>query len=63
MGGKKASKGSKALGKKDMKKTKGGTINFASNQLPAVQRGINFNPDGGAQKVTPGQISICDGSV
>ncbi len=55
-------KASKAISKKDMKKTKGGTLNFA-NQLPAVQNSLNFNVNGGSQKVSPGQINGCDGSV
>ena len=55
---KKTAKSSKAMGKKDMKKTKGG-MNFNS-KVGAVQNDFNFNQ---ASKVSPGQISSCDGSV
>lgn len=62
MAGKKAAKSSKSLGKKAMKKTKGGII-AVTNALPAVQQDIHFRGDLVGQKVSPGLIKSGDGSV
>jgi hypothetical protein len=59
MANKKASKSSKPMAKKDMKKTKGG---FNFTKVEAVQHDISIS-QGLNQKVSPGQIQICDGSV
>jgi len=50
------------MAKKDMKKTKGGTLNFARGTT--VQQDIHFNNTvNGGGTLNPGQISIADGSV
>ena len=60
MAKKKASKSSKAMGKKDMKKTKGGIL-IGLNQ-PAFKMTSPFALGGGTF-VQPGQINMGDGSV
>jgi hypothetical protein len=59
MANKKATKSSKPMAKKDMKKTKGG-IDFRMSQT--VQHDISISQSLN-QKVSPGQISMGDGSV
>jgi len=60
MANKKTSKSSKAMGKKDMKKTKGGVL-IGLNQ-PALKINSPLSLGGGTF-VQPGQINMVDGSV
>lgn len=60
MANKKASKSSKSMGKKDMKKTKGGIL-IGLNQ-PAVKLNSSLSFGDGSH-LQPGQINMGDGSV
>jgi hypothetical protein len=60
MAKKKTSKSSKSMGKKDMKKTKGGILIGLNQPAVKLNSSLSF---GGGTFVQPGQISMGDGSV